>query len=125
MTAHIPEVFDHYLAMWNEPDLDALGPYLERSCAVGVIFADPNEYTVGRGELEAMARKVKADLPGAQYRRSSGADTQHRRFRYQWEIKFEGEIVVQGMDVATLDETGLIERIDGFFASAPPPLEAG
>ena len=30
MSEPIPAVFETYLAMWNEPDLDALMPYVER-----------------------------------------------------------------------------------------------
>ena len=120
MASEIPEVFETYLAMWNEPDVEALLPYLERSCSADVVFADPNEYTEGREALAAMAAKVKAGLPGAIYRRASGADSQNRRYRYLWEIEFDGEVIVRGMDVATLDDHGLIERIDGFFTPAPP-----
>ncbi len=120
MTATIPAVFDAYLAMWNEPDPDALLLHLERSCSESVIFADPNEYTEGREALAEMAARVKAGLPGAVYRRASAADTQHRRYRYLWEIELDGEVIMRGMDVSTLDEHGLIERIDGFFTPSPP-----
>lgn len=113
--------FDQYLAMWNEPDLTALRPHIEMSCAPGIIFADPNEYTVGHDELEAMAVRVKESIPGAVYRRCSGVDVQHRRYRYLWEIILGGERIVHGMDVATVDDNGRIERIDGFFTPLPPP----
>lgn len=121
MSDPLPASFDQYMAMWNEPDLDALGPYLDRSCTADVVFADPNAYTVGHDELIAMAREVKAGIPGAIYRRVSGVDAQHRRYRYLWEIEYDGAVVMQGMDVTTVDEAGLIERIDGFFTPAPPP----
>lgn len=118
--ADVPEALDRYLDMWNEPDLNSLRPHIEASCAPSIIFADPNAFTVGFAELEAMAIEVKTSIPGAIYRRSSGVDEQHRRYRYLWEIELNGEIIVQGMDVTTLDEYGLIERIDGFFTPAPP-----
>ena len=118
--ADISEVFDRYLDMWNEPDLDALRPHIEATCVPTIIFADPNAYTVGFAELEAMAIEVKKSIPGASYRRASGIDEQHRRYRYLWEIEYDGKIIVQGMDVTTVDEFGLIERIDGFFTPAPP-----
>lgn len=122
MSEATPAAFDTYLAMWNEPDVDALMPYIEESCSPEVIFADPNEYTEGRDDLVAMAAKVKALIPGAAYRRVSGVDVQNRRYRYLWEIEFNGELLMQGMDVSTLNDDGLIERIDGFFTHAPPPL---
>lgn len=123
MSEAIPEVFETYLAMWNEPDLGALMPYIKQSCSEDVIFADPNEYTVGREDLVAMAAKVKTMIPDAKYRHITGADTQNRRYRYQWEIEFQGQIIMRGMDVSTLNEDGLIERIDGFFTPAPLPLD--
>ncbi|MDH4169970.1 MAG: nuclear transport factor 2 family protein [Acidimicrobiia bacterium] len=123
MSDPIPASLDHYLAMWNEPDLDALGRHLERSCTADVVFADPNALTRGHEALIAMAVEVKRAIPGAIYRRASGIDEQHGRHRYLWEIEHQGVVVVQGMDVATVDDRGLIERIDGFFTPAPPPLE--
>lgn len=122
MNEPIPEVLDTYLSMWNEPDDDGLLPYIEASCAEDVVFADPNAYTVGRDDLVAMARTVKRTIPGASYRRVSGVDSQNNRFRYLWEIEFQGAVIVRGMDVTTLNGNGQIERIDGFFTHAPPPL---
>ena len=119
----VPAVFDRYMAMWNEPDLESLAPYIEESCSEDVVFADPNEYTVGRSDLVVMAARVKQGIPGAIYRRTSGVDVQHRRYRYLWEIEFNGQIVMRGMDVSTLNEEGLIERIAGFFTPAPPHLD--
>lgn len=123
MSNDFPAVLETYWKMWNEPDPHALLPLIEACCSDDVIFADPNAYTVGHDALVAMAIEVKEQIPNAIYRRASGFDLQHRRHRYLWEIEYRGRVVVRGMDVTTLNDAGMIERIDGFFTHAPPEAE--
>jgi hypothetical protein len=116
----MPESFVHYNAAWNEPDPEQIGAHLDRSVTAGVVFADPANYTVGPGELEAMIREAHRDMPGAEYRLVSGVDGGHdRRYRYRWEVWIDGALAVVGMDCTTVDGAGRIERIDGFFGEFP------
>ena len=39
----------------------------------------------------------------------------HNRVRYHWNFTRRGRTLLRGFDVATIAESGLIERIDGFF----------
>ncbi len=123
MSNDFPSVLETYWKMWNEPDHEALLPLIQTCCSDDVIFADPNAYKVGHAELVAMAIEVKEKIPNAIYRRASGFDLQNRRHRYLWEILYRSKVIVRGMDVTTLNEAGLIERIDGFFTHAPPELD--
>jgi hypothetical protein len=117
----IPKAFAHYLAAWNEPDPDRIRRHLDRSVAPTVVFADPANRTVGPDELEAMIRAAHRDLPNAEYRRVSAVDGGHdRRYRYRWEVWIDGARAVEGMDCTTVDEHGLITRLDGFFGDFPP-----
>ena len=120
----VPDSFVHYLAAWNEPHAELIRAHLDRSVAPQVVFADPANDTVGLDALEAMIRTARQELPDAEYRRVSGVDGGHdRRYRYRWEVWINGTVAVQGMDCTTVDERGLIERLDGFFGEFPP-LEA-
>ena len=120
--ALVPDSFAHYLAAWNEPDTESIRGHLDRSVSAQVVFADPANHTVGPDALEAMIRAARRELPDAEYRRVSGVDGGHDgRYRYRWEVWSHGTVAVQGMDCTTVDEHGLIERLDGFFGEFPPP----
>lgn len=121
MTATVPESFAHYLAAWNERDPERIRAHLDRSVAPEVVFADPANHTVGPDALEAMIRDARRELPEAEYRLASGIDGGHdRRYRYRWEVWIAGALAVTGMDCTTIDEEGLITRLDGFFGDFPP-----
>jgi hypothetical protein len=42
-------------------------------------------------------------------------DQHHNRVRYSWEIHKGKRLLLVGLDIVTLADTGLIQRIDGFF----------
>lgn len=117
-----PASFEHYLAAWNEPNPDAIGAHLALAVAADVVFADPANHTTGVPELEAMIRSARTDLPNAEYRVTSGIDGGHdHRYRYLWAVVIDGAAAVVGMDCTTVDGTGRITRIDGFFGDFPAP----
>ena len=115
-----PPSFEHYLAAWNEPDPGVIAGHLARAVAPEVVFADPANHTTGVAELEAMIRATRTDLPNAEYRVTSGIDGGHdHRYRYRWAVVIDGKTAVTGMDCTTVDGTGRITRIDGFFGDFP------
>lgn len=115
----IPSSFHDYLAAWNEPDVARIRERLERSVAAEVLFVDPANTTRGIDELETMIGQARRDRPGASYHRVSGVDGHNRRYRYLWEVRIDGQVVMPGMDVTTVDEGGAILQIDGFFGEFP------
>ena len=118
--SEIPDSFPHYLAAWNEPDVEAVRAHLEKSVAPDVLFVDPANTTRGVDELEAMIRKARIERPTAEYLRTSGVDGHNRRYRYAWAVHIDGKPVIVGMDFVTVDEDGAIVQIDGFFGELPP-----
>ncbi|GFH37277.1 nuclear transport factor 2 family protein [Streptomyces pacificus] len=120
-----PEAFTHYLAAWNEQDLDRIRGHLDLAASEDVLFVDPANTTVGLDQLENMIRDARAKMPGATYDRVSGVDGHNRRYRYRWEVRIDGRVTVDGMDVTTVDTSGRIERIDGFFGDIPAADPAG
>lgn len=116
---NIPEAFVHYLAAWNEMDITKIRQHLERSCVQDVLFVDPLHTTRNLDELEAMIVKAREERPTSTNRRISGVDGHSLRYRYLWEVSNEGKSLVQGMDVATVNDQGQIVQIDGFFGPIP------
>ncbi len=114
-----PESLDHMLAAWNESDPSAVRGHLEQALAPDVEFIDPSIETHGIEEFEANVRKVHAAIPGAVYLRTSGVDSHHGLYRYDWQISRDGEVVLPGFDVTEVDENGLVTRVLGFFGPLP------
>ncbi|MFE3329776.1 nuclear transport factor 2 family protein [Streptomyces sp. NPDC059176] len=119
MSTAVPEVFTHYLAAWNEQDPDRIRGHLDLAASRDVLFVDPANTTTGLDQLEDMIRDARVKTPGATYGRVSGIDGHNRRYRYRWEVRIDGRVAVSGMDVTTVDASGRIERIDGFFGDFP------
>lgn len=119
----LPESLAHYLAAWNELDTTKIREHLHRSCSQAVLFIDPAHTTRNIDDLETMIVNARAERPTASYHRTSGVDGHNLRYRYLWEVRIDGEAVMPGMDVTTLDAQGQIVQIDGFFGPIPE-LEA-
>jgi len=115
----IPESLVHYLAAWNETDSSKVRGHLDRSCAADVLFVDPLHTTRTIDDLEQMILAAREERPTASYHRTSGVDGHNLRYRYLWEVRVDGKTVVPGMDVATVNEAGMLVQIDGFFGPIP------
>ena len=42
-------------------------------------------------------------------------DGHNNLYRYHWEIRRDGELVMPGFDVTEVDASGLVTRVLGFF----------
>jgi len=113
----MPDALRHYWTMWNEPDLGRLRSHLEQSVTADIVWADPLHFHTGIDALEANARELKSNKPEYYFVIASELDEHHGRFRYQWHMKRKHRVLMRGLDIATLNADGLIERVDGFFGS--------
>ena len=82
-------------------------------------FIDPSIETRGLDEFEANVHEVHARTPGAEYLRSSGVDGHNGLYRYHWEIRRGGELLLPGFDVTEVDAEGRVLRVLGFFGPIP------
>ena len=114
-TADLPEPFPHYLRMWNERDPERIRGHLDRCVAEDCLWVDPQNDHTGRDALEANVREFRATFPTADLSVASTIDSHHGRYRYDWKIEADGALLIRGFDVATVNDAGLIERVDGFF----------
>jgi hypothetical protein len=115
-----PETFDHMLAAWNERDPGKIRGHLERALADDVEFCDPQHHVTGLDAFEKMVRDFRENLPDAVCARTSGVDSHHNRFRYEWSVSSGGEVLVPGFDVVAVNADNRVERVDGFFGPLPP-----
>lgn len=116
----IPEAFYFVSAAWNERDLTKIRSHVDKSIAENIVFADPSNFIHGIDAFEKMVKDFRVKYPESVVKTTSGFDGHNNRYRYSWEIYVGEMLIVKGFDVATLNENGLIERIDGFFGDLPP-----
>jgi hypothetical protein len=115
----------HYFAMWNESNPAQIRGHLEKAVTPDFEFCDPIHFHFGYDDLEANVRAFRTEHADAIAKPSSAIDQHHNRLRYNWEIRTEKRLVMVGLDVVTMSESGLIQRIDGFFgplASLPAEI---
>lgn len=115
----LPPSFDAMLAAWNERDPEKIRGHLDAALAPDVIFADPDNHTVGVDEFDDMVRRFRKKWPDAKSERTSGFDTHHNRYRYRWLVTVAAGQALPGMDVAETDDQGRVVRVDGFFGPIP------
>ena len=115
-----PESLDHMLDAWNERDPKRVRAHLDKALSLDVVFVDPTVVTRGIDEFEANVREFRGRLPDAVCSRSSGVDSHHDLYRYNWEIHRSGELFLPGFDVVQADENGRVLRVEGFFGPLPP-----
>lgn len=110
-----PDAFYHYFLMWNERDKNAIRAHLDKSVSEDCLWVDPQNYHQGRDALEQNVIAFRELFPDADLTLGSNIDGHHQRYRYEWLIKQRGELVIRGFDLMTVNDDGLIERVDGFF----------
>jgi hypothetical protein len=82
---------------------------------------DPLYDVSGHDELAAMFAGFHDEHPGSSFRQHGLLDAHHDRVRWGWAMHdADGNIVLDGLDVATVDSDGRIEQLVGFFGVALP-----
>ncbi|MEL6890130.1 MAG: nuclear transport factor 2 family protein [Actinomycetota bacterium] len=114
-----PAALRTYFEMWNERDLARAFELLNEAVTDDVLFVDPRDHHEGRAAMEHNVRRFNRAFQTARISFASGVDGHHDRFRYAWHIHVDGELLLEGFDVATLAADGRIERVDGFFGPLP------
>lgn len=117
----MPEPLVSYWTAWNEMDLDLVAQHLGRAVTEDVEWTDPRDSFVGITDLEAAIRSLRTRKPGYRFVIASEVDHHHHRFRYRWDMISRDRILMEGLDIVTIDPSvGLICRVDGFFGHPTP-----
>ena len=115
MTDVIPKALEHYLDMWNERDPEKIRGHLDLAVSDDCLWVDPQHAHSGRDALEANVRGFREKYGSAVLTLASNVDGHNNRYRYDWKITLGEQTLIHGFDVVTLNDNGLIERVDGFF----------
>lgn len=132
----MPEALVSYWVAWNESDLERVGEHLARAVTANVEWNDPRDSFVGIGALEAAIGALRSRKPSYSFEIVSEIDHHHGRLRYRWDMTSRGRILMEGLDIVTLEPgSWLISRVDGFFghptaikepnSGVPPSLRPG
>lgn len=110
-----------YWTAWNEADLDAVAGHLARAVTPDVVWNDPRDSFVGIADLEAAVRRLRTAKPRYRFVIASEIDHHHDRYRYRWDMVNDRRVLMEGLDVVTVEPgSGLIARVDGFFGHPTP-----
>lgn len=117
--ADAPDVLKRYLSAWNEHDPEAIRGHLDTCVSDACLWIDPLHQHTGLDALEANIREFRATYADAALGLGSNIDSHNGRHRYEWVITTGvGDarvVMIRGFDVVTVDDAGMIERVDGFF----------
>ena len=117
----MPAPLVDYWTAWNASNLDMVAGLLAGAVTDDVEWNDPRDSFNGRDGLEAAIRKLRTDKPEYRFVIASEIDHQHGRLRYRWDMIRRERTLMEGLDIVTLEpESGLIERVDGFFGHPTP-----
>ncbi|MEM9033650.1 MAG: nuclear transport factor 2 family protein [Actinomycetota bacterium] len=112
---------DGYFRCWNatsEPDRITATRATWSEDARNV---DPLTDATGHDELVAMFAGFQASYPGHSFRQRGGLDAHHGLLRWSWEmVDADGNVTLDGIDVAVLAEDGRIASLGGFFGADVP-----
>ena len=146
----MPDALVAYWTAWNEHDLDQIRSHLVGAVTHDVEWNDPRDSFVGIDELEQAIRRLRTSKPDYAFVIASEIDCHHGRLRYRWDMVRNGRILMEGLDVVTLQpssgqpssgqpssgqpssgqpssgepSSGRIARVDGFFGH-PTPIGDG
>lgn len=119
----MPDALVNYWTAWNTSDMDRVRGLLERAVTHDVEWSDPRDSFVGIDELERAIARLRTSKPDYEFSIASEIDHHHDRVRYRWDMSRRGRTLMEGLDIATLAPSGLIERVDGFFGHPTPVKE--
>jgi SnoaL-like domain len=115
---------DTYLSAYGEPDAARRAELISRVWAEDGRLVDPPLAAEGHDGISDMAAAVQQQFAGHRFRRVSGIDAHHDRFRFAWELVGpDGTVAVSGIDIGELAEDGRLRRITGFFGDLPSRRE--
>jgi hypothetical protein len=112
---------DASLAALAEPDEATRTALIKQAWSEDGSLTDPPLAGEGHAGINDFAGAVCQHYAGHRFRRTSGVDVHHDRFRYSWElVADDGTVTIAGIDVGTLSPDGRLGTVTGFFGDLPP-----
>jgi hypothetical protein len=116
----ITTIVDTNLAALTEVDRAKRAELIARAWAEDGSLTDPPLAGEGHAGLSDFADAVCQHYAGHVFRRISGVDVHHDRFRYAWELVApDGAVTIAGIDVGDIAPDGRLRTVTGFFGDLP------
>jgi len=110
-----------YFECWNAPDHEARAAAIERTWAPDATSTDPVADVSGHDAIAAMMAATLDMYPGHRFAQIGDIDAHHDMVRWGWEmVDPDGQRVIDGIDVASVDGQGRLVKLTGFFGAAIP-----
>ncbi|GLW06343.1 isomerase [Microtetraspora sp. NBRC 13810] len=111
---------DRYLAAWNETDAGLRAEAVAALWTADGGYTDPLADVRGHAAIGQVIGAVHEQFPGFVFTPKGTADGHGRLARFAWGLGPAGaEPLVEGFDVAVLDEDGRITQVLGFLDKVP------
>ena len=109
-----------YLDAWNEHDEATRLALLDTAWAENGRFVDPTADATGREGLSQVIAAFQAQFADVTLVLGSGIETHGKWLRWRWEIRgADDALLLDGTDVAVVEDSGKVLRIVGFFGEEP------
>jgi hypothetical protein len=116
----IATIVDANLEALTETDAAKRADLIRAAWAEDGSLTDPPLDGKGHAGIDNFARVVCEHYAGQKFRRVSGVDVHHDRFRYAWElVDADGAVTVAGIDVGDIAPDGRLRTVTGFFGDLP------
>jgi len=119
-TVELATVIDTYFTIFNEPDAARRAELMPQAWVEECGFVDPLVSATGAEAISAAIGDLQSQFPGHAVTLNSGLDAHHNLVRFGWDLTdADGNVVLQGLDVAIVAEDGRLSRVGGFFGPLP------
>jgi hypothetical protein len=109
-----------YLDAWNEHDEVTRLALLETAWTENGRYVDPTADATGRDGLSQVISAFQAQFADVTLVLGSGIETHGNWLRWRWEIRgADNGLILEGTDVAVVEDSGKVLRIVGFFGGEP------
>lgn len=113
-------LIDDHLAAYADPDAQRCAAMVQRIWAADGRLVDPPLAASGHAGIVNQAAQLLSQFPGHRFVRSSGIDSHHGMARYAWQlVNPAGAVVLEGIDIAQVDDQGRLQQVTGFFGPLP------
>jgi hypothetical protein len=118
--ADVETTVERWFTALNETDAGRRAPLVEQTWAPEGRWVDPPFEGQGHEAINGMVDAIYASYPDHRFRKASAVDAHHDSLRIGWElVSPDGNVVIAGTDVGTLNSDGRLARITGFFGPLP------
>lgn len=112
-----------YFECWNALDDTARAAAIERTWAPDATSTDPVAAVAGRDAIAAMMAATLDTYPGHRFAQIGDLDAHHDMVRWGWEmVDPNGQRVIDGIDIASVDDQGRLVNLTGFFGAPIPGM---